>query len=191
MSLAAFGIVSGVIALAGMVPYIVDIIRGNTKPQRAAFLLFTISGFIAFLGQLAEGAIYSLFFAGALMSTSLLTFILSFKFGVGGFGRRDKIGLFLVGCILAAWFLTGSAALAVVLIVIFNTIAKILVMFKVYQLPHTELLYTWIMSTISSLFAVLSVGSLDWILLLSPLQNGITVGLIALIIFVRRRFIPA
>lgn len=186
-----FGLVAGILGLVGTIPYIFDIVRGGTRPQRAAFLLFSISGAISFASQSAEGATLSLFFAGALMVSSFTIFGLSLKFGIGGFARRDKVSLSIAALILLAWVVTGSAVVAVVLITAFNTVAKVLVMFKVYDMPHTELLFSWILSTVASMFAVLSVGALNWVLLLPPLQNGITVGIITAIIIVRRRSVFA
>lgn len=186
-----FGVLGGVVGLAATIPYIIDIVRGRTKPERAAFLLFSIAGSVSFAGQVAEGASLSLFFAAALVVSSYTIFLLSLRYGVGGFGRRDKIGLVVAALILAIWWVSNSAALALLLMTAFNTVGKVLIMCKVYDMPHTELLFSWVMSTIASICAVISVGSLDWILILVPLQNGLTVGAIAAIIYIRRRQVPA
>lgn len=182
-----FGIISAVIGVIALIPYYVDIIKGRTKPQRAAFLIFSVLATISFFGQYAEGATASLWFAFVLMASPYAILLLSIKRGVGGFARRDKISLALAVGILCVWYFTKSAALAVVLVVAVNTIAKYLVAAKVYELPYSDLLLTWVLSAIASVFAALSVGELDWILLLAPVQNAITVGIIALIIVIRRR----
>ncbi len=181
------GLVSAVIGIFALIPYYVDIIKGRTKPQRAAFFIFSILATISFFGQYAEGAKASLWFAFILMTSPWIIFLLSLKRGVGGFATKDKISLLLAAMILLLWYLTSSAALAVVLAVSVNTIAKYLVAIKVYALPYSDLLFTWVMSAVASFFAFLSVGKLDFILLLPPLQNGITVGIIAGIIIYRRK----
>jgi hypothetical protein len=71
------------------------------------------------------------------------------------------------------------AALAIVLVVVVNTIAKWLVIAKVHALPYSELLVAWVLSSVGSMLAVLSVGKLDWVLIITPLQNAITTGIIA------------
>lgn len=189
-TLVVFAVLSGALGIIGTPLYIIDIIRGGTKPHRAAFLLFSIGGAISFAGQAAEGASFSLLFAGALLVSSISIFALSLKYGTGGFNRRDKIGLVIAACALLGWFATSSAVIALILIALYNTIAKVMIMLKVHENPHTELLLSWVISTVGSFFAVLAVGSLDWVLILMPAQNGITVGLIAGIIYVRRRQIP-
>lgn len=185
------GIASVVVIVVGLLPYYADILQGNTKPQRAAMLIFAVLSAIAFLGQLAEGAQASLWFAAALLANQLILLGLSIKYGMGGFSRFDKISLLLASLILVGWYFTNSAALALILVTVVNTVAKILVMTKVYSYPYSELLFAWIMSTAASILAALSVGRLDLILLLVPVQNAVTVGIIAGIIIVRKRQLPA
>ncbi|MDL2363044.1 MAG: hypothetical protein QFB86_01520 [Patescibacteria group bacterium] len=181
-----FGILSLATIFFGLAPYYVDIIRGNTRPQRAAMFIFAGLSVISFSGQLVEGAQASLFFAGALLANQLILFALALKYGMGGFDKKDKIALLMAVFILVIWYFTKSAVVALLLTTLVNTIAKILVTIKVYKYPHTELLYAWNMSVLASIFGALAVGKWDWVLLLVPVQNGITVGVIALTIFLRR-----
>ena len=54
--LAVFGIASGILNIVAFIPYIREILRGNTKPQRATYWIwFTVSA-VGFLGQRAGGA---------------------------------------------------------------------------------------------------------------------------------------
>jgi hypothetical protein len=185
--LRTFGIFSALLTLTAVAPYYVDILRGRTKPQRAAYAIFGTVATISFFSQMAAGAKASLWFAAVLVLNTYIVFLLSIKRGIGGFGAKDKVSLLLVAIILVAWYITNSASLAVVLVVSLNTIAKYLVVMKVYKLPYSDLLFTWVVSTFASIFAALSVGKLSWVLLLSPVQNGVTVAIIASVIIVRRR----
>lgn len=182
-----FGILSLFVLTAGLIPYYNDIYRGNTKPQRAAMFIFAVLSAIAFSGQFAEGAKASLIFAGTLLFNQLLLFALSIKYGMGGFDAKDKIALVLAGLILIGWYSTKSAVLALVLVTLVNTIAKILVTIKVYKYPYSDLLYSWYMAAIASVLGALAVGGWNWILLLVPVHNAVTVGIIALTITVRKR----
>jgi hypothetical protein len=186
-TLQLFGALSVMLIVIGMVPYYVDIFRGKTKPHRMAMFIFAILSAIAFAGQWLEGAEASLWFAFALLINQLALFVLSFKYGMGGFNSSDKIGLLLTVLILAGWYVTDSVALALVLTVTANTIGKMLVMAKVYHHPNTELLFSWVTASVASIFAVLAVGELDWLLILVPAQNAITVGIIAVVIIMRRK----
>lgn len=182
-----FGLLSGIIAVYASIPYILDIIKGNTKPQRAAWVIFVTLSAISFFAQLAAGATNSLWFPLVLLIQAVIIFGLSFKYGMGGFSKFDLASLFMAAIILIIWWLTSSAELAIICGVVVNTIGKILVGAKVYNHPNTEYLPTWAWSVVASVFSILAVGSFDWILILTPLQNAITVGMIALLIVYRRK----
>lgn len=182
-----FGIISGIIAVGASIPYIVDIVKGNTKPQRAAWVIFLTLSAISFFAQLAAGATNSSWFPLVLLIQAVIIFVLSFKYGMGGFSKFDVASLIMAVIILIIWWTTSSAALAIICGVIVNTIGKVLVAEKVYKHPETEYLPTWVWSVVASIFSVLAVGSFDWILIISPLQNAITVGIIAGLIVYRRK----
>lgn len=189
--LEVIGILSGIIAFLASIPYIIDIVKGNTKPQRMAWVIFiTLSG-ISFFAQMAEGATNSLWFPLVLFVQSIIIFGLTLKYGVGGASKFDIFSLVLAIAIMLVWFITNSAALAIICGVAVNTIGKALVAVKVYKLPHTEYVPTWVWSAVASVLAVIAVGELDWILILAPLQNAITVAAIACLILYRRKQVKA
>lgn len=185
-TLLLFGILSAFFALMGIIPYVIDIIKGNTRPQRAAFFILTIAAVISFFAQLHQGAHFSLYVALAFVVCNSIVLLLSIKHGIGGFRKIDKISLLLALGVLAIWYSTKSPALAIVCIVLFNSIAKFLVAHKVYYQPHTELLFSWATGIFAGIFSMLAVGKLDVILLLAPLQIFASSLMIVLIIKVRR-----
>lgn len=185
------GISAAIILVFASFHYIADIVRGETKPQRMAWVIFTTLGTISFFGQLAEGATASLWFPLILMVQGYVILGLSLKYGVGGANTIDKISLVLSLAIFVVWWLTNSAALAIIFAVSINTIGKVLVAIKTYHKPYSEYLPTWILATIASVLTAISVGELNWILLLAPVQNGLTVGAVAGIIIYRRKDVGA
>ena len=94
------------------VPYIKDIFKNTTKPERASWLIWAILGLVIFFAQLAKGASNSLWFTGAQVLGDLTVFILAIKYGVGGLIKRDIIALFAAGLGLVLWYLTSEAAVA-------------------------------------------------------------------------------
>ncbi len=182
-----FGVISALFALAGIIPYVLDILNGNTKPQRAAFFILTIAALISFFAQLGQGAKFSLYVALAFVLCNTTVFILSLKHGIGGFNKVDKIGLLLAFFVLVVWYFTASAALAIVCIVMFNSVAKFLVAHKAFYRPNTELMFSWLTGIFAGLFSALAVGKLDIILLLAPIQIFTSSLVITLIIYLRRQ----
>jgi hypothetical protein len=89
--LAAFGLLSAALSAFAFLPYLRDTLRGTTQPQRAAWLIWSILGSIAFSSQVFEGASHSLWFAGAQVGGTILVFVLSIPCGAGGFlSARDR-----------------------------------------------------------------------------------------------------
>ena len=57
---ATFGVLAGLLQLAASAPYIRDIVRGSTKPQRATWTIWTTLSFVVLASQWASGATWSL-----------------------------------------------------------------------------------------------------------------------------------
>ncbi|HRC28524.1 MAG TPA: hypothetical protein PKV96_04030, partial [Candidatus Saccharimonas sp.] len=64
-------------------PYLRDIFRHKTKPERATWWIWLTLNMIAFFAQLAAGATWSLgLMAGQLLAVGLIA-VLSLRFGYG------------------------------------------------------------------------------------------------------------
>lgn len=188
----AFGIVSALLVVCVAVPYYMSIFRGRSHPQRTAMFIFLVLSLISFSSQWAEGATASLWFAGFLVINQLCIFALSLKFGSGGYRKIDVFSLLTAAGIMILWYFSKNAGLAVVLVTAVNFVGKALVFHKVQHRPQSELLYSWALSVVASLFAIASVGSLQFTLILPPLHNAVTVGAIAYIMYQKgnRSFSP-
>lgn len=179
-----FGYTSAVLSIVMIIPYILDILRLETKPERGSWFIWTILGFIAFFSQLAKGATDSLWLTAGQTAAVLIIFLLSLKFGYGGLGKRDIRALIgaVVGLIL--WYLTREASYALIFVILVDSIGTSLTLIKSYKDPDSETLITWIMSGTSGIFGMLAVGSLNLVLLAYPLYlvlaNYVIVGAILL-----------
>lgn len=182
--LQAFGILAGFLAAAAFIPYIRDILRLKTKPQRTTFLIWSILGGIAFFSQFAKGASNSLLLPGAETLLVVVVFLLSLKYGVGGFSRKDYVALGAVLVGLVAWYLTKEAAVALYIVIAIDAVGTILTIHKTYLDPGSETRISWVSSTFAGLFAALAVGDFNIILLSYPiyvfLANLAVVGTIQL-----------
>jgi hypothetical protein len=163
------GIIGGLFGLVSCVPYIRDIFLLKVKPQRATFLIWSVLGVIAFFSQLAKGATNSLWLPGLETFGAIIIFILSIKYGVGGFNKRDYIALFIALIGLVIWYFTKEAAVALYLIIIVDGVGTYLTVHKAYNFPESETHFAWILSAIGGVFALISVGSFNVILLSYPI----------------------
>jgi hypothetical protein len=164
-----FGYLAALLSIVAVLPYIRDILKGKTKPERASWFIWTVLGSIAFFSQLEKGASNSLWMVGTSTVCVLIVSILSIKFGSGGFARRDKISLLIAAIGLLLWFFTKEAAIALFITIIIDLTGSFLTVVKSLEDPESETISTWIIAFISGIFAALSVGEWSFILLVYPL----------------------
>ena len=184
-----FGYISGALMILSVIPYIRSILKGNTKPQRMTWLIWSILILIAFFSQLAKGASWSLLLTAGDGVAILITFILSIKFGVGGFRKIDLFSLAGAGVSLLLWYLTNEPAVALFLIILIDIIGVNLTFIKTWKNPETENWAGWAMCGVGGLFGILSVGSFNFILLAYPVYICLINSIMAIIVISRKRYL--
>jgi hypothetical protein len=182
-----FGYISAGLCLVMIFPYVRDIFWGKTQPVRASWWIWSILGSISFASQLAKGAGDSLWLTAGQTLAVIIVALLSIKYGVGGYTKRDMWALLLAGLGLILWYVNSEAAYALLIVIFIDTIGSILTMLKAYKQPTTETLSTWILSGTSGVFGTLAVGSINPILLAYPLYITVTNYGIAVAILAGRR----
>lgn len=179
------GLLSGILSTFAFLPYIIDTIARRTQPQRASWLIWSVLGSIAFFSQVFEGATESLWFAGVQVSGTVMVFLLSIIVGVGGYlSRTDFFVLIAAGVGLLLWYYTDTAIYALAITVSISLLGGTVTVAKAFNAPESETMATWAISGIASVFAIISVGKADWVLLAYPLYlftlNGAIVVAITL-----------
>ena len=174
MSAEWFGIASGVMVLIGAPFYLVDILKRKTKPERTTWLIWSIQGVIAFAAQFKLGAHWSLLYVGLEALGNIIVYLLSLKFGTGGWRSRDKIALAVAMVGVAASLIFKAPLLALLGVVVADFAGVALTLHKTYLDPNSETTLTWIALGLSSALAAASVGKLSFELLLYPIYLSAT-----------------
>lgn len=165
-----FGVLSALVGLVGYAPYVRDTWRGETRPERCSWLIWSVLGTIAFFSQVHEGATQSLWFAGTQVSATIFVFLLSIRNGTGNFLCPTYIlSLGTAGLGLVAWYFTDSAVYALMLTIGISLLGGVLTVRKAYRSPGTETATAWGIAWVSTILAMCSVGQMDWVLLAYPL----------------------
>jgi hypothetical protein len=167
-SLAIFGILSGVFSAISYPPYIIAILKGEAKPERASWLIWSVLTAMGFFTQLAVGATHSLWLPGIQGIGVIVVLILSIRYGFGGLLKRDVITLIAAAVTLFIWYVTDNAVLAVYLTVLINAMGAWLTIVKAYEHPESETLITWALSGTGGFFGLLAVGVYDLPILAYP-----------------------
>lgn len=154
--------------MLSFVPYVRDIFKGKTKPERISWLIWTILGLVALFAQLAKGGTFSTIFTAAQAAGDLFIFILGIKYGIGGLLKRDILALIGAAIGLILWYLTKEAAAALFIVIFVDALGVALTIIKSYEQPKTETVSSWVLTFIAGAFACFAVGSLNFILLAFP-----------------------
>ncbi len=185
-TLAILGITSGVLNLLASIPYFLDIFRGNTKPERATWWMWFILSFVGLFAQAAGGAKWSLVLSLTSTLVGGATALLSIKYGFGRFHRRDAVGLMIAGLGIVFSFVFRNSIFAVLTIVLIESVAGGLTVYKTWYAPRTENLTAWSISTIGVTCGFLAVGQYRPVIFLSPLSN-VTINVLMLSVIIYRR----
>ena len=163
-----FAAVSVACFLIAAPPYIIDTLRGKTKPERATWFVFSVLGIIAFVSQAKLGATWSLVFSGIDTFGSLIVFGLSIKFGIGGWTKLDRAALIVAGIGVVIAVVVHAPVIALLGNILADISGTLLTVYKTFRVPDTETTISWLLTGTSALMGVLSVGSFNLALLLYP-----------------------
>lgn len=167
--LAVFAVISAVLALLAAPPYILDTLRGKTKPQRATWIIYSTLGLIGFFSSLAIQSNWSLVYLGMDTLASLTVFILSIRYGVGGFTLLDRYALVTASIGVAVSIAVSRPLIALLGIILADVAGTVLTIRKAFLHPSTETTISWVLVGVGGIFGLLSVGKLDFSLLVWPI----------------------
>jgi hypothetical protein len=172
-----FGLLAGVIGVVGYLPYIRDILKRTTKPDRASWLIWALEYTVLFFAQFAKGATDSLWLVGLQLVGVLVVCALSFQLGVGSIDRRKAVLLAGVCLALAVWYFTKDAAIAIYISLAVEASGVALTAHKVYKQPGSETLTMWWLVGAAGILGIPAVGrTTSAVLLVYPISLIIMSG---------------
>lgn len=182
-----FLIVSIVVGLISPLIGIYSILKGIYKPQRMTRVIFLIITFLSFATLLAQGDRIAVALAFTQFIGSMIIFLLSFKFGMGGYSRFDVIVLSGAIITLLIWKTTENPTLALYASIATDFIGLLPTIIKTYKKPHTEDPRFYLSDTLASLFSILALKTYLLQDVAYPVYIFIANGLLIIIILLRRK----
>jgi hypothetical protein len=152
------GLLAGIVGVVGYVPYIRDILRGSTKPERASWLIWLLEYAVLFGAQLSAGAVDSLWLIGLQLLGVIIICALAYRHGVGDFTKQNMCILGCVCATLVLWYFTRSANLTILLLVTVEATGVALTVRKVYREPRSETLVMWASVAAGGVLGTAAVG---------------------------------
>lgn len=149
--------ISSILIFASFVVYEWSIIKGGTKPHRTTrlvLLIITSLGAISLLTQQDKVAIWLI---GISAVQCLIVFLLSLKYGMGGWSKTDLLCLFIALIGIITWKITNNPALGLYASVIADFTGMIPTLVKTYRSPDTEYLPVYILDILATVFTLLAI----------------------------------
>jgi hypothetical protein len=137
-------IIAGAISFIGFIPYVYSIIKGETQPNRATWIIWALVGTILAFSYHQEGDPNTIWLPLSYAVGPFVIAVLSLFYGEGGFKKLD-IFCFAAAIIGLIPFLYSGDALLTLYIYIFIDLAGALPTFvKVYKDPLSEDILSWL-----------------------------------------------
>jgi len=163
------GIISAVLNVSTMVPYVYAVVRGEARPNRATWIIWAFLSWVIFLASAASGAHATLFWLGSAAFNGTLVAGLSFWRG-----NWQKSNLEL-SCLAAGilgviiWYFTHHAYYSVYVGIVVDVIAVAPTVKKVRQLPKSEPIIAWTIGFAAAILNAIAIDSWRPVILLPPL----------------------
>jgi hypothetical protein len=166
---ATFGMASGIVFLLGNIPYIISIRRGETRPNRVSWLVWTTIGFVLLGSYHAIGATNTIWLPLCqAIGQAIITFY-AFKYGTGKWQLLDKICLAGAAMSLVIWWQSGSPSIALVMNLLMDSIGAIPTVKKAYYDPESEDILFWCFVSSASFLSLLAIETFAWSVAILPL----------------------
>lgn len=184
---AILGMAAGLILLLGNIPYILSIRRGDTRPNRVTWGIWTTIGFILVGSYYAIGATNTLWLPIAQVISQLIITCYAFKYSKGRWQKSDRICLAGAGLSLLLWWRSGSPLVALAMNIAMDILGAIPTIQKIYYEPDSEDLLFWVMAFSASVLNLLAIESFTLSFVLFPLYLFI-LNITVLILLTRPRW---
>ena len=188
--IAAFaGKAAGVISLIAVVPYIIAILRGETRPNKATWWVWTAVGLMAASSYYASGAGQTIWFALSYVVGPISVALLSVKYGEGEWSRFDRICLMSAGGSLALWMIFSSPLVALLLNLVIDFMGALPTIRKAYHDPSGEDRIAWALYFFGALVNMFAIETFEFSIVIYPIYMFVVIGMITVLVF--RKKAPA
>lgn len=138
------GITAGILAISGYIPYIISILRGKTKPDRATWLIWTIVGGILAFSYIATGDMKAIWLPLGYFLGPFITMLLSIRYGYSRWSKLDTVCVVIASVSLLPWLIAKDPIITLLINVFIDATGAIPTIVKTYKEPETEDFTAWI-----------------------------------------------
>lgn len=148
---------SNIFIFSSYISYEWAMIKGRAKPHRTTRLVILLITTLGFFSLFAQGDRVVVWFLGICAVQSLVMFLMSFKYGMGGWALIDVLCLAIAIVGIVLWRVTSNPALALYAAVVADIAGMIPALIKTFRLPDTEYYLSYIFDVLAIIFTILAV----------------------------------
>lgn len=147
------------VQMIGIVSYIKDMVRGNAKPNRISWLMWTIAPMIATAAALTKGVTWAVLPVFTSGFGPLIVLIASF-FSKDAYWKLETFDYLCGACSLLAlilWAITQEPLVAIVFAILSDAFAAVPTILKAWKHPETEAAAPFasgVFSAVTAFFAI-------------------------------------
>ncbi len=172
------GKLAGIISLSAYIPYIVSILRKETKPNRASWIIWAIVSTIIALSYREAGASYAFLAPVGYVIGSTTVFILSIRYGVGGWTPFDRKCLIGAAISLVVWQIFDSPMSALLINLFINLLGTLPTARKAWYQPETEDKVFWSLVFLGSIVNLFAVENWTFSMAVYPVSMIFLIGMV-------------
>jgi hypothetical protein len=147
-----FILVSVILGLISSIVYFIAILKGQARPHRTTRFVFLFITTLTTLSLFVQGNRVALWLSAVSTFQSIVIFVLSMKYGMGGRSKTDILCLIMALIGIISWQITKNPLTALYFAVAADFIGIVPTLIKTYRLPHTEVWTFYFLDTIAATF---------------------------------------
>ena len=154
-----FVILGAILGFLGALSYLIDTLKGKTKPNRVSWFIWALAPLIAFTAEIKQGVGLQALMTFMVGFNPFLIFLASFvnKKAVSKISRLDLVcgGLSITGLIF--WQMTQVGNIAIAFSIFSDALAGVPTIIKAYKFPETENYQVFLMANLNALITLLTI----------------------------------
>jgi hypothetical protein len=174
----ALGIAVIAVAIAAYVPYLWEVLRGQGRPNRASWMIFSATGLFAAGSAWAGGARDGLWVPLVYGVLSFVVVLVAIRRGEGGWSSLDRFCLATALLSLVGWWLAGDPLVCVAMNALADTAGHFPTIRKAWREPRHEPIVMWwcvLVANIGNLVHIQTWSAIEILYPLSLTWNAVAV----------------
>ncbi|MFH1898864.1 MAG: hypothetical protein ABIJ82_00075 [Patescibacteria group bacterium] len=147
---------STALALVAYFVYYISILKGKAKPHRTTRLVLFIISSLATASMFAQGNRVAIWLSGVFAVSSFVIFLMSIKYGLGGFSKLDIFCFVIALFGIAVWIYTRNPTTAIFSSIAADFTGFLPTIIKSYKMPESEVWTFFFIGAVSAALNLLA-----------------------------------